>query len=97
MPAKTLRAVTPGEKPSRKKPLTLTQAVEGGDYLEILRAQRREMVRDVADERGPAKAAMHRQIALLSKEIATLESPDGDDEVRSASKTPDEAWDSSAI
>lgn len=75
MPGKpSLRAVTQDDvptKPARK--MTLLEAIESGNYLEILRAQRREMVRDVGDEKGPAKAAMHRQIALLSKEIAALD------------------------
>lgn len=95
---KPLRAVSPDEKPAPKpkKPKSLAEAVDGDDYLEILIAQRREMVRDVRDEKGPAKAALHRQIALHSKEIAALQSAakqeaDEDDEVA------DEAFDASAI
>ncbi len=66
-----LRAVTPGDQPA--KPKTLAEAAEAGTYLEILVAQRREMIRDVKDMQGPAKAALHRQIALHSKEIAALQ------------------------
>ena len=54
------------------KPLTLAESVESGTYLEILQAQRRQMVSDVADATGPALAALHRQIAMHSKEIAAL-------------------------
>lgn len=90
-----LRAVQADEK--SRKPPTLAEAIEAGDYLEILRAQRREMVRDVRDTTGPAKAAMHRQIALLSKEIAQLEATDTDDDIGRAASTPDEPFDASAI
>ena len=102
MPAarKPLRAVTPDEKADPPKKLTLAEAIEAGVYLEILKAQRREMVRDVRDEKGPAKAAMHRQIALLSKEIAALdaeaaavaEEKAGDD-----ASSDDEAFDAAAL
>lgn len=73
-----LRAVTEQDaaaaaKPKRTRPKTLAQAAENGTYLEILVAQRREMIRDVKSASGPAKAAIYRQIALASKEIAALE------------------------
>ena len=93
--AQRLRAVNADEKPA--KPKSLAEAIDSGDYLEILRAQRREMVVDVREERGPAKAAMHRQIALLSKEIAKLESTETDDDLGKAAATADESFDSSAI
>ena len=65
---KHLRAVEPGE--SAPAPiLTLSEAVESGDYLAILRAQRRDIVRSLPDEKGPAKAALHRQLSMISKEI----------------------------
>ena len=93
---KRLRAVTPDEAATPKKPKTLTEAIDGGTYLEILVAQRREMVRDVKDERGPAKAAMHRQIALLSKEIEALEAA-AQEEATESAVSPDEAFSSEAI
>ena len=46
---------------------TLAQAILNGSYLEILLAQRREIVETLPDQRGPAKAALHRQLTLLSK------------------------------
>jgi hypothetical protein len=87
----TLRAVTPGEKLA--KPKTLLQAIEGGNYREILLAQRREIASSLPDEKGPAKAALHRQLALISKEIETIEAGalDGADSV--VVNTDDEAWD----
>ena len=69
-----LRAVVDGEKPPKKpEPLTLAQAVETGDYLKILIAQRYEIAEAIPDEKGPAKAALHRQLSLISKEIEGLE------------------------
>lgn len=95
-----LRAVSPDEKPAEPpappKPLTLSEAIEGGVYIEILKAQRREMVRDVRDEKGPAKAAMHRQIALLSKEIASLDAA-AKQEADEGAEVPDEEFDEEAI
>ena len=91
MTTKRLRAVTEKDVPA--KPKTLVEAIESGDYLEILRAQRRDIAKDLPDERGPAKAALHRQLALTSKEIEALEASaqDGPDSV--VVDTNDEAWD----
>lgn len=42
MAAKKLRVVAPGEKPAEpQEPLTLLEAVEAGDHLAIMLAQRR--------------------------------------------------------
>lgn len=93
---RSLRVATPDDTPA--KPLTLAQAVEGGDYLTILKAQRRQMVADVADANGPAVAALHRQIALHSKEIAGLEFAASEDRKADPSgEVADEAFNSSAI
>lgn len=76
MAAKHLRAATEADAKAaaeKAKPKTLTEAIESGTYLEILLAQRRQMIADLKDVNGPAKAALHRQIALCSKEIAALE------------------------
>ena len=92
-----LRAVAKDEKPPPpEKPKTLAEAVEGSDYLTILIAQRREMVRDVRDEKGPAKAALHRQIALHSKEIAALQAA-ATEEATESGEVADEAFDTSAL
>ena len=57
----------------RIRVMTLSEAVEGGTYLEILIAQRRQMISDLREAKGPALAALHRQIALHSKEIDVLQ------------------------
>ena len=94
---RNLRVATDADA-TPKKPKTLAEAAEGQDYLEILIAQRREMIRDVSDVSGPAKAALHRQIALHSKEIATLQAAARDEqEATENGPVADEAFDSSAI
>lgn len=93
----TLRAVAPDEKPAKKpKPQTLAQAIEGGKYLEILEAQQREMAVDVKETTGPAKAAMYRQIALISKEIEQLRAA-AKEEAAEHDATPDEEFNPEAI
>ena len=91
-----LRAVAKNEKAPPKKPLTLAEAVESGSYLEILEAQRRQMVVDVKDERGPARAALHRQIALHSKEIAGLRAA-ADQEASESDEAADEPFSAEAL
>jgi hypothetical protein len=68
-----LSVVPADAPPPPKKPMTLAEAIEAGTYLDILLAQRRDLAKDIRDAQGPAKAAMHRQFLLLSKEIAALE------------------------
>lgn len=93
-----LRAVGADEKPvAPTPPQTLIEAIEAGVYLDILKAQRREMVRDIKDERGPAKAAMHRQIALLSKEIAGLDAEAKQEADEDAESADDEVFDPEAL
>lgn len=94
---RTLRAVSKDETPPPPPaPKTLLEAVQSGTYLEILEAQRRQMVEDVEDERGPARAALHRQIALHSKEIAALQVEVAQEAAEDA-QTADAAFDASAV
>lgn len=95
MAAKKLRVVTDDDAPPAK-PKTLIEAVESGTYLEILMAQRRQMVADLAAEKGPALAALHRQIALHSKEIASLQAA-ARQEAGEDGEVADEAFDASAV
>ena len=87
-----------GQESTPPKVLTLCEAVEKGDYLEILRAQRREIVATLPDERGPAKAALHRQLAMISKEIQALEAKAAQaaDE-DTASADDEEDWNAEAL
>ncbi len=79
-----------------EKPLSLAEAVETGDYRKILVAQRREIALCIPDEHGPAKAALHRQLSLIAKELQQLDvkarQEAGDDGL-----TGDQPWDQAAI
>ena len=94
---RTLRVATEADaKPAR--PLTLLEAVATGSYLEILKAQRLQMIADVAAEKGPALAALHRQIAMHSKEIAALEAnAEGDEESKNAAEVEDGDFDAASV
>ena len=91
-----LRVATPDEKPVPAKPKTLSEAIEGGVYLEILYAQRRDIVSSLPEEKGPAKAALHRQLSLISKEIEALEAAAGE-EAAEHDVAEDEAFDAEAL
>jgi len=94
----SLRVAAKGEKPpAPEKPKTLSEAVESGTYLEILMAQRRQMVTDLSTTTGPALAALHRQIALHSKEIASLQAEAEQEAIENDHRTEDEAFDASAV
>ena len=66
-----LRVVGEDESPARV--LTLDEAIETGDLLTILLAQRRDIAGRIPEERGPALAALHRQLLLVSRDIAALQ------------------------
>lgn len=91
-----LRVVAPDEKPEPMPVLSLADAIEGGDYLQILLAQRREIAESLPDEKGPAKAALHRQLSLISKEIEALMSRDADD-AEGGANVEDGEFDAAAI
>lgn|SRR5690606_5608044 len=94
----TLSVVPPDASPDPPPPpKTLSEAVESGTYLEVLLAQRRQMVSDVATEKGPALAALHRQIALHSKEIASLQAAAKQEADERDEVTEDEPFDASAV
>lgn len=93
-----VRVVAEDELPPVKVvPKTLGEAIESGDYTEILKAQRRDIVAALPEEKGPAKAALHRQLSLISKEIEALELAALGSEGSVVVNTDDEAWDESVI
>lgn len=91
-----VRALLPDEVPVPPKILTLAEAIESGDYLQILLAQRREIAADLPDEKGPAKAALHRQLSLLSKEIEALQRG-GAEDAEGGANVEDGEFDAEAI
>jgi hypothetical protein len=76
--------------------LTLEDALERGSYVQILIAQRKQMVADLPETKGPALAALHRQISLTSKEIEALLSRDSD-EAEGGANVEDGEFDAAAI
>lgn len=91
-----LRAVDPDEVPVPPLILTLSEAIESGDYLQILLAQRREIVADLPNEKGPAKAALHRQLSILSKDIEALQRGE-DEDAEGGANVEDGEFDAAAI
>ncbi|MFJ6427522.1 hypothetical protein [Microbacterium maritypicum] len=64
--------------------------------MQILLAQRREIANDLPDEKGPAKAALHRQLSLLSKEIEALQRG-GEEDAEGGANVEDGEFDAAAI
>ena len=91
-----LRAVDPDETPKRVRVLSLVEAIESGDHLEILRAQRREIVAALPETKGAPLAALHGQLAKLSTQIAVLESKDAD-ESEGGANVEDGEFDAEAV
>ena len=91
-----LRAVDPDEVPEKPKIMSLTEAIESGDYLQILLAQRREIATSLPDEKGPAKAALHRQLSIISKEIEGLQRGEEED-AEGGANVDDGEFDAAAI
>lgn len=92
-----LRAVAADEKPKKPaRPMTLEEAVESGNYLEILLAQRREMVAALPGLSGPAVPAQHRQLSAISKDIAALQVKDAED-TEGGADVDDEEFSAEAI
>lgn len=94
-PLRSVKSTDPTPEPVT--PLTLEQAVETGDYLKILIAQRREIAQAIPDEKGPAKAALHRQLSIIAKEIEAMEDKAKQEAIEHGNPTEDEAWDAEAI
>jgi hypothetical protein len=91
-----LRVVSEDEIAVPPKVFSLAEAIENGDYLQILLAQRREIVASLPEEKGPAKAALHRQLSVISKEIEALQSRDSD-EAEGGANVEDGKFDAEAI
>ena len=91
-----LRAVAVDEVPESPKIMSLAEAIESGDYLQILLAQRRESANSLPDEKGPAKAALHRQLSIISKEIEGLQRGEEED-AEGGANVDDGEFDAAAI
>ncbi|MEC4840533.1 hypothetical protein R2360_13700 [Mycobacteroides chelonae] len=76
---------------------TLSEAVAGGNYQEILEAQSRDIIRDLGGASGAAKAALHGRLMAISKEIEAIKAATPGSAKSVVATTDDEPWDSSAI
>ena len=91
-----LRAVGAEEK--APKPKTLVEAASGGDYRELLEAQRLDIATSLQnpETQGPARAALHRQLGLIARELREMDVAD-EQEAGERGVAPDEAFDASAV
>jgi hypothetical protein len=100
MARQPLRAVTDGDKPPEqpKKRLSITQAAEEGDHLEMLRAMRRRVATTVEDPNCPARelASLTRRLQELVREIEATEARLAEEATEGAD-VPDEEWSSEAL
>lgn len=94
-----LRAVAPDEKPKPKVIKTLIEAAEGGNYRELLLAQKLDIARSLTnpETQGPARAALHRQLGLIAREIRELDEVDAQEAEENSGPTPDAAFDAEAL
>lgn len=92
-----LRAVKADEKPESPQVLSLAEAVETGDYRTILVAQRREIALSLPEEKGPAKAALHRQLSQIAKELSAMDAKAKQEASEDGELVGDQAWDEEAI
>lgn len=89
-----LRVATAADA-EKSSPKSLLEAVKGGDYREILVAQRLEIAKSIPDTSGPAKAALHRQLSLIAKDLQAMDASDQDGHDHGTPE--DEAFDATAI
>lgn len=94
-----LRAVADDERVV-KAPLSITEAAEEGDQLELLVAMRRRVATAVEDPNCPPRdlAALSRRLQEIGKEIEAMKlraKQEADEDAGNA--TPDEEWDAEAI
>lgn len=93
-----LRAVAAGERPPKKR-LSLTEAAEKGSHRDLLVAMRTRIAGTIADPKCPPRdlAALSRRLQEIAREIAEIDSRDGDDDFGNAAGTPDDAFDATAL
>lgn len=73
--ATPLRAVKANERTARKKMASVSEAVESGDELDVLYAQRDRIAKAMSDDRCSPRdlAPLSRQLNAVQKEIKVLE------------------------
>jgi hypothetical protein len=98
MAERKLRSVAPGEAEATK-PKTVAQAAAYGTDLEMLVALRARIAKSIDDASTPARdlAALSRRLTDIARDIKTLQSEDGHDDISDATRIPDEAFDAATV
>lgn len=98
MAARTLRAVTPADKPKPGSPKSITQAADAGTERELLVALRARIAKTAEDPNCPPRdlAALSRQLRDIDKDIRALDAA-AEQEAAESAHVADEAFDASAI
>ena len=95
---KRLRTVKAGERPVPARPLTVSEAAEGGNQRELLVAMRTRIAKSVEDPNTPARdlAALTKRLMEVVRDIEALDARK-DQEAAERDRSPDEAFEPEAI
>lgn len=92
-----LRAVSPGEKPARSRPKTVSEAADTGSTRDLLVAMRTRIAKAVEDPDTPARdlAALTKRLVEVVRDIEAIDARE--DEAGSSGEVADEEFDAAAI
>jgi hypothetical protein len=93
-----LRAVSPGERPARKRAATVSQAAASGSHRDLLVAMRSRVAKTIEDPKCPPRdlASLTRRLQDIAREIEEIDSRDHDD-ITHAAATADDGFDAEAL
>jgi hypothetical protein len=96
--AERLRAVSPGERPARKRAQTVAQAATSGSHRDLLIAMRSRIAKAVEDPKCSPRdlAPLTRRLQDIAREIEEIDSRDHDD-ITHAAATADDGFDAEAL
>lgn len=94
----SLRAVAPGEKPARRRRLSVTDAAESGSQRDLLVAMRERIAKTVQDVNCPPRdlASLTRRLQEVAREIEAIDARAAEEAAESA-HVADEAWNAEAL
>jgi hypothetical protein len=99
--ARTLRSVTPGEKPARKKaePKSVAEASADGTARQELVALRSRIAKAIDDPniRGADLASLSRRLLEIRKEIEAIDAREEQEASEDAAEVEDGDFDASAV
>lgn len=99
MAARQLRSVPPGEKATKARPKTVTQAAQAGSARDLLVAMRDRTAVAVENPNTPARdlAALTKRLMEIVREIEALDARAKQEADEDASQVEDGEFDSSAV